>query len=50
VRRLRSEPGFYAGMATPRFPYGDGRASQRIVEAMRAMLSPRQPAALPIAA
>jgi UDP-N-acetylglucosamine 2-epimerase (non-hydrolysing) len=50
VRRLRSEPGFYGAMATPRFPYGDGRASQRIVEGIRAMLTAGQPATLRIAA
>jgi UDP-N-acetylglucosamine 2-epimerase (non-hydrolysing) len=50
VRRLRAEPGFYAAMAKPRFPYGDGRASQRIVDAIRAMLHANAPAALPIAA
>ncbi len=53
VRRLRSEPAFYAAMATPRFPYGDGRASQRIVEGIRRMLAggATVPAApLPIAA
>jgi UDP-N-acetylglucosamine 2-epimerase (non-hydrolysing) len=54
VRRLRSEPGFYPAMATPRFPYGDGRASQRIVEGIRRMLANVQGAPvappLPIAA
>jgi UDP-N-acetylglucosamine 2-epimerase len=36
-------------MATPRFPYGDGRASQRIVEAVCRMLMPAESAtALPL--
>jgi UDP-N-acetylglucosamine 2-epimerase (non-hydrolysing) len=42
VTRLRRDPAFYAGMATPRFPYGDGRASQRIVEAVGRMLMPAE--------
>lgn len=52
VTRLRRDPAFYAGMATPRFPYGDGRASQRIVEAIRQMLAGASAPAeqLPIAA
>jgi UDP-N-acetylglucosamine 2-epimerase (non-hydrolysing) len=46
VERLRDDPAAYAAMATPRFPYGDGKASARIVHALGRMLGaiPDRPA------
>ncbi|MCW5771575.1 MAG: UDP-N-acetylglucosamine 2-epimerase (non-hydrolyzing) [Rhodospirillaceae bacterium] len=38
IERLKARPDLYADMAQPRFPYGDGKASQRIVQAMGRML------------
>jgi UDP-N-acetylglucosamine 2-epimerase (non-hydrolysing) len=44
VARLLADGEKYARMARPAFPYGDGRASERIAEAIEAWLSSRRPA------
>jgi UDP-N-acetylglucosamine 2-epimerase (non-hydrolysing) len=46
VERLRASPEAYARMAQPRFPYGDGQASKRIVHAVGRLLGaiPDRPA------
>jgi UDP-N-acetylglucosamine 2-epimerase (non-hydrolysing) len=40
AERLWSDPAAYAAMAAPRFPYGDGNSSERIVEILARELPP----------
>lgn len=40
IAELHGDAGAYAQMARPVFPYGDGHAAERIVEAMRLRLAP----------
>jgi UDP-N-acetylglucosamine 2-epimerase (non-hydrolysing) len=44
VRRLLAYPQSYFRMARPAFPFGDGRASERIADAIEAWLVSRPPA------
>ncbi len=46
ICKLHDDSRRYAEMAIPVFPYGDGRAAERIVEAMRLRLAKRAPVAL----
>jgi UDP-N-acetylglucosamine 2-epimerase (non-hydrolysing) len=43
VARLLGDPGQYARMSRPAFPFGDGRASERIVAAIEEWLGERSP-------
>lgn len=40
LTELHGDPAAYARMASPVFPYGDGHAAQKIVEALRLQLAP----------
>ncbi|HEX9963627.1 MAG TPA: UDP-N-acetylglucosamine 2-epimerase (non-hydrolyzing) [Allosphingosinicella sp.] len=42
VAGLLADPGRYARMARPAFPFGDGRAAERIAEAIREWLAERE--------
>ena len=43
VAGLIADPGRYARMSRPAFPFGDGRASERIAQAVAAWLGERRP-------